>query len=400
MKAVGVQVMFIISNIPGLNTGAGGHYYSLRTTVEALGPYVTPSVLVIGRVPERIFDQLECTIHVVPVESRSLRSTYRQVEDIVASSPPQVIHAFDLIACYLARRVAMARGLGVIYTKCGGPNPRYFFPHVDTLILYTRENERWARARYKLRNTNIELIPNRLGEVAQDEDRIAKLRKIVAGKGAVFLRIGRFSRSYQSTLLQGVDLVRDLNQDGIACYILMIGAPEDPDVVERARSAAGEYGAVVVEPEFTRNASELIDVGDFVVGTGRGIMEASARGRPLLTPMSNAPHPVLIGPGNFERLFATNFSPRNYDPDHNADANYTMISEAVRDKQTRMAAASFSKELHEKWFDIHAVLERYIQIFQRVSKEGRKSRPSFYRRVDLFLHWVRIRVAMRNAHLL
>ena len=163
--------------------------------------------------------------------------------------------------------------------------------------------------------------------------------------------------------MQGVNLIQRLNAEGKDCQLLIIGTPEVPSVVDEISQYCDDGVIVVNNEEFTLDASELIDVADFVIAAGRGFMETASRGKPLLTSLSDSSFPLLITEETFSQVFATNFSPRNRLKDLDEEENYGMIARALEDEDYRVELSTLASRLFKKHFDVDAVVEEYKSFF-------------------------------------
>lgn len=384
-----IRVLFFIQNVAGINTGRGGHYHSLHTTANALLPHIDLGVVVLGNQEQVVLRGVEYPVWHIDMGPGTIRSAIKDARKVVRRFAPDVIHAFDINSFWFTRAVSLGSSLGILQTRCGGPKRRYS-PFADNLVVYTQEDLDFFRSNRRFSRSDVHLIPNRTTEIQQDPERIARLRTMLDTDAAIFLRIGRISNSYRGSLLQTAALVQDLNRDGISCHLLCIGAPQSREVVAEVEESVGQFGTIVTDPVFTRNANQLIDIGDFVVGTGRSLMEASTRKRVVLTPIQGGPHPALVTAENFDSFFATNFSPRNTYAGHNVQLNYEKIARLAQDPKARECAEAYSGSLFNKHFDVAAAVPKYLDLYNRVKHRGQTAykRPSAV--ADFIVHLARV----------
>ena len=136
--------------------------------------------------------------------------------------------------------------------------------------------------------------------------------------------------------------------------------------------AAGPEDRLFTQREMVSRASALIDGADWVVGTGRSLMEAASRGKPLLVPLADAPQPALLGPNNFDRLFGSNFSARSRVPGFRLDENLNSILEAMDSKERLDEIGRFSRRMFEEHFSIATVVPRYLALYDAVGSQARQ----------------------------
>ncbi len=381
-----MKVLFITD--VGDQTGIGGHLYSVQALVAALAPRVECVVVSLGCASSPALESLDCPRHRVVFGSGKLRWAERsRFLEIVQAEKPDVIHAFDPLACALARVAARRFGCGLVLTKCGGPNPaargpRAYFPRVDRLVLFSAENERYFRSRRRFRKTRIWRIPNRIGAVAPDSGRIAILRSRLDPARPVILRVGRISPSYGKTAEQSLRLVKRLVADGFPAQLVFLGAVQDAATEQSIRQTLGADGILVTDPDLVAQASAVLDACDLVVGTGRGLMEAAARGRVLLVPTRSGQLPALVDEDNWRPLFDANFSERGEVAAWDEERNYANIRTVLQDSGYRRACSEFSRKLYEEQFALERVLDQYLAIYREAAPPGREQG------LDLALHWL------------
>lgn len=376
-----MKVLYLIS---ARATGLGGHFFSLRSLVEALQPHLECCVVNMGQVPAVALEDMGVPCNDVLWRSRQLPVAVRRLADIVRSENPRVLHAFDVSSLFFARLMAWRFRKALVHTKCGGPNPAGYYPIVPHCVLFSVENQQFFGASPRFRGTCFHLIPNRVREVRQDPARIAHLREELKPRSVVFLRIARVSSLYAPSSLEILKLVKRLRQDGVPACFVQIGVVNDQVSLDRIRGDLEGPDRLLTQSEFTHRASEVIDAGDFVVGTGRGFMEAAARGRVLLAPLADAPHPVLVTRDNWDHLFARNFSCRAAIPEYDSEANYAAIRHAISCPDRRAGLSAFSRELFEKHFSMEAAVPQYIDLYRSLVPSGERH-P-----LDLALHGLRV----------
>jgi len=364
------KVCCIIAN-PGY--GLGGHYRSLKTIVEALRERVECVVINIGPYNSPVIDSIPVTVHNIRFKGLNIVGAVRQVVKILKRERIDAINVFDARIFCIADMASRIAGKPLVLTKCGGPNPdgSYFFPVVDYLVVFSKENLEYFQSHPKYANTEMRFLPNRATKAVPDPVQIEKLRARLDPRKKTFLIIARFHEHYKDNMMQGVNLVRRLNGEGKASQLLIIGTPDAPAVVDEVARYRDDSVIVVNDEEFTLDASKLIDVADFSIATGRGFMEAASRGKPLLTSLADSPFPLLVTEETFPELFATNFSPRNRIENLDLEENHRRIARALEDDGYRAELSDLASRLFNEHFDVTSVVGEYQALFSAMRYKRR-----------------------------
>ena len=359
-----MKICYFIST---LGHGRGGHFYSLKVTAESLKQKVECVIINIGIFNSPVIDSANVKTYNVRFTGLNLLSAIRKLSRIVRHEKADVFHAFDTNSYFFARLMGSAYKKPVVLTRCGGPNPNRYYPYASDLIAYSTENEDFFKKERKFTTTRIYLIPNRISRFKSDFTRIDSIRSRLDSKSKIFLRISRFSSGYKVSIVQCINLINRLNEDGYLCQLVLIGAIEGKEVFDEIAQFQNEKIKIFYGDEYTVCANELIDIADFVIGTGRGFMEAASKGKILLTPLMNCKYPLLVTEKNFGKVFATNFSPRNQIENYDEDENYKTIVRVLCDESLMANMKERSKLLFDKFFDIDAVVDKYCDIYRTVT---------------------------------
>lgn len=355
------------------NSGKGGHYYSLRTTSEAISTKFNCTIVVIGNKESPVINQSKLKVYNLIYKNLSLFQVVTDLKKVVDLERPDVIHSFDEDAFFFGSLLSFVYKKPYIHTKCGGGNPRIALPKVNNLILYSQENFRYYQSSRRFKNANIQYIPNRVGTVKQDFYKINGLKSSIGiDSSKIFLIISRIDVSKKNDILQAINLVKRLNSNGIKAKLIIVGVIQDEKTGEEIKTTADSNTYLFTDNEYAINASQLIDVADFVVGGGRSFMEAASRGKIMLCPLKNSKYPLLITEKNFDKAFSQNFSSRltidNFDPDE----NYQQISRALTDEKHANEIRKFIKVASNKYFEIDSQLTKYCEIYRKI-----KYKPCF-----------------------
>jgi hypothetical protein len=222
---------------------------------------------------------------------------------------PTIVHAYDNKSYFFARLIAHRHRAKRFLTKPAGPNPGLAFPYCPDTVCFSAENLSALRSRRRLRTGRLHFIPNRVAFPAPDSARIATLRTLI-GPGDVLLRICRIGEYHRRSIEQTLALARLMRTEGIHVRAVIVGAPDSSPALEslRARAEAGDL--FITGSLYTVDSAALLDIASYVVGTGRGVVEAAMRERLVFVPLVDADVPVLVTPSNWRTLSLANFSAR------------------------------------------------------------------------------------------
>ncbi|SFS55230.1 Glycosyltransferase involved in cell wall bisynthesis [Zhouia amylolytica] len=348
-----MNILYIITTF---EKGVGGHYYSMKSTIEALKPQINPVVVNIGRNESPIIETIDCDKYQMLYKVYNFVSIQIRLKEIINKHNIQKIHCFDDRA-YLFLRSIRFKNVQLILTKCGGPNLR-FYPKINTLIVYSKENYEFFRSLGK--TENLYLVPNRVSSFYGSDERVKDLKTRLRIKSTenVFLRISRITKYYQKSLVQSINLVKSLETS----RLIIIGQVMDEEVFEELKRIKSNKIHLVTDSLYYQNAKEIIPICDFYIGTGRGLMEASSMGKVLLSPVKDSKFPAIIKEGNFNSFFSTNFSERNkLDCDEIDFLND--IRNLLESKAEMLKLQKFSKKLFDEHFNINTKKEWYLRIY-------------------------------------
>lgn len=352
-------------------TGNGGHYYSLRTTAEAISSEAEVFICDVGPHQSLVISASRVKTFYIPYTGGQLNKALSEINNLVEDLRINVIHAFDQYAFYFARRVANKRKIGLILTKAGGVNPGEwllpYWPIAPELIVYSQENlAAFGRIR-RYKYTKLHFLPNRISRLEEDRERISKLKLVLNPLLFTFLRICRLVPAYEKSVLQGIELVNRLNAAGNkVAQIIIIGVPVDDGVVERLSSQANENVILLTDKYYTAEAARLIPACNAYIGTGRGIMEAASFSKMLLAPVRDAAVPAIVDKKSFEILAKTNFSPRGYIPEFSEELEVEKIRRVIVNQQASLYE-KFSEQCFTHHFDVAYVIEPHLNLYRSAS---------------------------------
>lgn len=362
----------------------GGHYYSMRAIAEAYHAGNTRGDAVdlctIGTCPSPVVEGSPLKHVHIAAGPGSFQSAWRAFSGLVRSGGYDVLHAYDLVAHGFTRFAAARHSKKLVLTRCGGPPPIYF-PFSPAMVLFSRENLDAFRARRKFSSTRLHHIPNRVNRPSPSAPPAPADRQALGiPAGPLVLRIARIGSAYDAGSIALVAAVEALSREIPDLQLLLIGAVYDEGarraLVDTIESANGRLNRTAIqlrtEGEFTLNASRFLPLADFVVGTGRGAMEAMALGKPVYIALKNGAI-VLINPSTAGELSDHNFSGRTSSPSPSF-SGHTM-GETLRglagDPAGYHSASGFSRSFFDAHLAIESALGRYEEMYADLSPRGR-----------------------------
>ncbi len=346
--------------------GRGGHFYSLRTISEAIKAYTDIIIVNIGVRMSPVIEDAGLKSFHLNFNGKNIFQVVKKIQRIINSENPTILHPFDIKALAIARIASYWNKIPLVFTKCGGPNPQKYFPFVDNLILFSKENFDYFKKDLKFKKSTLYYLPNRIKHIEDDNENIKEIKNLTKDR-VVFMQIARIGLAYEGSILQSLTLIEKLVKDGFKVVLVLIGTIESFEVLNRLKSVNGFESTIFFNDDrFTINASKNLNAADFVIGTGRGLMEAASKGKVLLTPMKRAVFPVLVDKKTADSFLYTNFSPRNYIKDFNENENYNQIQCLIKDKKEYLMYQRFVKKMFREHFDLKAIESRYMNLYATI----------------------------------
>lgn len=368
----------LLFTISTFGHGKGGHFYSLHTIAEELSKQFEITIINLGVAQSPILNSLLYKTHFLKFDGSGFFKTFRKIKSICLATNPIMINAFDIESFAFARRAGRKLDLPVFHTKCGGPNPKGYFPIINNLILFSKENAAFFENSSNYKNTTTFVIPNRVVPITQDEERIQSLlekHNLDPEKETILLRIARIGRHYKTSIEQGVELTKWLNENGFPTKLLLLGEIQEQSIFEEISAfieskGIRQYVRTEHDKEFTKNASQLLPVASVVIGSGRNFMEATSFGIPVLVTLQNEKFPLQVTPENFAQVFDTNFSPRTKVDTYNQEENLASIQKVIGSDTNSFSTKDWFKE----HFSVKTGAIKYAKIYQESAQYEREKR--------------------------
>lgn len=347
----------------------GGHFRSLTEVagnIELAGHKInilnfgkSPSPVLKGSFSKSVLSFIGCGLFTFPIALARILYYCRKVK-------PDIIHAFDFTSVFLAKLLKLLFGIPYLYNKCGGPNYKYM-SYSDNIILFSRENYEYYKSNSYFRGANLWLVPNRARAVEQKYDLIQELTNELPNKGITIIRINRFSKYYLKTLFQTVELAAFLENKGIPGNVIILGTIQETEAHQLVEEYIKKLNVtnilLITEDKFTSNAACIIDVADFVVGTGRGFMEAALLGKIMLAPAIDNEMPVMVTTAVFEEVAYYNFSERFQLSNTLKEENLFNLVDVFSNEERRQKLRDEMQKIYIENFDINEGINKYLKAY-------------------------------------
>lgn len=345
--------------------GKGGHFHSLNTIANELGKEHEVTILNVGFQVSESLEGKYYKVSFIKYTGYNFLSTYVRLKNIVKNIQPEVIHAFDVESFAFSRLLSKSLKQPSYLNKCGGPNPKLYFPKPNVLVLFSLENQTFFDNNNRYNKVNKVLIPNRVKPVFSNFHRINKFYEKHNNDEAIkILRIARIGHHYKQSILQGVNLIEFLLNNGFNVKLIIVGTVQNVEILDQIKKYINKkelLKKVIIETsdEFTFKASEILNIGDIIIGTGRNFMEAASLNKLLLVPYKNDKFPLLVHDKNFRQVFKTNFSPRTCIEDYNILNNLKAIQNEIKQKCVNSNSLSW----FNKYFNVKQAVPKYTDLY-------------------------------------
>lgn len=364
-----MKLLFIISSV---GHGKGGHFFDLNTIANALGNSHEVYVVNIGKTKSVVFDDIQFTSEFVPFNGWNFFSVLSNIKSISEKFKPDAVTAFDVPSFSFSRLISKRYKQQNFLTKCGGPNPRRYFPLMDNLVVVSRENYYYFKNKKRYNQSELFIIAARVNQVEIDYKRVYEFKKTHELSDITILRINRIGKHYLETMKQCVNLLEWILANKMSAKLVILGAKQNADtltsILNYIRNKKLEENVIIeTDDYFTANASELIEIADLVVGTGRNFMEASSLDKVVLVPHKNDKYPLYVTNDNFEEVFKSNLSPRTEVSHFSITDNLEQILLSCNGKIEQN-----SHDWFKNYFDVNTGAAQYTSMF-----ESQKERKRF-----------------------
>lgn len=358
-----MRVLYLISV---LGHGRGGHFHSLNHISSGIGEEIEVGICSVGPGNSDIINNNPYFISHFDFNGLNLYELKSKLKRTIKKFNPEIIHCFD-VGVYNIFTLLFSNKYKIVLNKCGGPNP-IDYPFVQNLILFSEENKQWFINNPKFNKTQIEVIPNRVNKSLSDNTLYHE--KLPKEDAFCFVRIARIGIAYKKSIEESINLIDQLLKSNIKnVHLYIIGTIEDEGIANEIKIKISNLPiTLLTESQYTKRASDLLYVADAVIATGRGIMEATVMGLPVLTPTVNSDIPILVNENNFEGFFRTNFSQRNIATEESLTNNYKNICSLIENIEFSQKMREFSSSIFKIKFDLATGTIKYLEFYNNTSK--------------------------------
>lgn len=300
------MILFFISCFENINTGAGGHYYSLLQMHKALSK--ESKIVVFGDFVPQVYEA-EDIVFIKVSKDQLLSADTRALESLV---DVECVHFYDIDVALIASKVAAKLRVPLVCTKPGGPPIKPWSLSFKNQIVFHPFDYQYFKNRGPLAPAKLCQIANRVSWPKVTQAERASPFPGAADECVKILRIARIGHAYRQSILQAIRLADKIHADCGLVHLALVGKIEDQQVYESVQKLVHERGYVSLhtDKEHTLNAAELIPYADVIVGTGRGLIEGLSFGKPLFFPVLNEALPCFMTESSYEEAFYHNFSER------------------------------------------------------------------------------------------
>lgn len=298
---------FIYSHKKGL----GGHFRSLKNLLNNWDQIeaVQYKVHNIGLKPTPVLDKINGYKYYSSNVFLFPKNLYK-IFCAIQKDKPDILHAYDSLSYLIVRIFSFIFRIPSFYTKCGGKNESYT-PVVKKTIVFSKENLNYLKKRNE--SSEYFLIPNRIKFPIQNRELIHKLLNDYNIKSKkIIIRIGNLNAYYQNSIEGAFRFSKFFQKEykNTSVIIIFIGSILD-STFDQLRDKYSTIRIIHLDSiEYTSNASSVLDIADYVIGTGRGAMEALALNKKVYISTYNSFFPIKVTSNNFIDFLAYNFSER------------------------------------------------------------------------------------------
>lgn len=348
-----MRILFVVAI---LKHGRGGHVHSLNHISREVAKDHSVNIITIGPQSSSVLEGNPWFLRRINFNGIYRKELKIFLKESLGSY--DVVHFFDDLAFDVCKLYINPIKNLVVLNRCGGPNPkRASFAH--NIILFSQENLEWYHNRSKFNKSNISLIPNRVRKLSVDFTRKRN------GNSFNFMRICRIGSVYEKSIKDSIALIKNLVDSGHSrIKLFIVGFIEEIEVYEECKLFAKDLPVqFLTEEKYTTEASSMLFLADAVIGTGRGLMEASSLDLPVLTIDSQGDIPVLLDDMAFEDAFKTNFSQRNLFSESVKKGNFNKIEKLITESTYYSMLSDTSRAFYLDYFDLQKAREKYSKYY-------------------------------------
>ena len=116
------MIVYLISSYTGINTGRGGHYYSLRTIAEEVANTEETLIINVGDFRSPALSKHTSQVLYVEHHLHNTVLVMRKLIKHLSNLNISAIHSFDRQSIFFGRTLSYWFEVPLVNTKCGGPS--------------------------------------------------------------------------------------------------------------------------------------------------------------------------------------------------------------------------------------------------------------------------------------
>lgn len=367
-----MKILFLIT---ASGKKSGGHMFSLYHIAHEIAKTHSVRIISFGEEESVVYSESSLYLSNCKISSlKDLLNLNSRLIEKLNGFEPDIVHSFDDTSFLLSANVKIFRNSKLVFTKCGGMNPKgKKWIYADNLVLFSKENYTALKSMEMYKKASLNLIPNRVKRIQLFENN--QLTEVKDNSCFNFVRISRIGLNYVESTKSLFKLVSELPVFKKKYRIYIIGRIENETKYLELVQLANDMKLDVrfITDARTQIASQMLYLADCVLGTGRSLMEAMSLGIPVLTPLSNSKYPTLVSSENFDQLLNTNFSERNIEPEDMQINAYDKLIKCISDKVFYNEISKGTQYLFDARLSVEEAIPQYEFVYQNalIKKESR-----------------------------
>lgn len=344
------MIQYYISCWQGVNSGAGGHYQSLRAIALHIGqPF---RITVLG-------DKAPLALQDLPgVQQLALPRWQLPFAARGRAGLPDILHAFDAPSALHAAALSLRHGIPMVCTKPGGAQDRSRRRLWQNNIVFHQDDLTDFQARSQ-NGQQVWMIPQRVLPPPDRSPRPDPFQGVPKDHLRI-LCISRLAAEYRPKLMQAIALRRAIAAAGGKSTLAIIGYPQDKALTRDLRDLSCDGLILLTDETSCKASAEYLPHCDIALGAGRSLMEALSLGKYCFLPAPGKDLPCFLTPQNYQAAKDSNFSGRGMDlSDQDIAAGLTEFSIRLQDP----SYAEFGRSAFARDFKADTGAQLHAQIY-------------------------------------
>lgn len=398
------MIVYLISSNKGINTGKGGHYYSLMTIAEEMSKKEKVILINIGNIKAQALEKYNGELIYLKSEYYNIFSILWKLFNLFKEADIKAIHSFDKHSIFYGRVISMILGVPLFCTKCGGPSydsksnflSRYY-PKIKNQTVFHSDDLYYFKKKDCLES--LHLISGRVKIDIRNVKMSREIETFFFDAEIKFMRICRIGEFYFSTIESIINLLEKQLVINSHSKLLIIGHVEDKKYMTQLNNIIigknlKDKVLILTDSYHTLEASKFLHYSNVVLGTGRSFMEAAAYGHIMFAPIKNSLYPALVTSKNIDEFEQNNFSTRttlNKNTDFLSNQIYWM--NIINNQFDNSSYQVWIKKQFESKYNIESALKDYCELYKKIRNKELFSFDLilnfFIQEIYLIIRWFR-----------